>query len=99
METLSKYQFDIQHRPGKKYGNADGLFRQGPCQQCGLVDDNNSDSDNKLSSKRIINLVQLQPKWTTVELGETQRADTDLALVIQVLENQNRPSQEEICVW
>ena len=87
METLSEYQFDIQHRPGKKHGNADGLSRQGPCRQCGLVDDNNCDSDNKLSSKRKINLVQLQPKWTTVELGEAQRADPDLALVIQALEN------------
>ena len=70
METLSEYQFDIQHRSGKKHGNADGLSRQGPCRQCVLVDDNNCDSDNKLFSKRKINLVQLQPKWTTVELGE-----------------------------
>ena len=29
METLSEYQFDIQHRPGKKHSNADGLSRQG----------------------------------------------------------------------
>ena len=50
METLSEYQFDIQHRPGKKHGNTDGLSRQGPCRQCGLVDDYNCDSDNKLSS-------------------------------------------------
>ena len=96
METLSEYQFDIQHRPGKKHGNADGLSRQSPCRQCNLVDDNNCDSDNKLSSKRKINLVQLQPKWTTVELSEAQRADPDLAFVIQALENQSRPSQEEI---
>ena len=52
METLSEYQFDIQHRPGKKHSNADGLSRQGPYRQCGLVDDNNCDSDNKFSSKR-----------------------------------------------
>ena len=99
METLWEYQFDIQHRPGKKHGNADGLSRQGPCRQCGLVVDNNCDSDNELSSKRKINLVQLQPKWTTVELGEAQRADPDLALVIQALENQSRPSEEEISAW
>ena len=99
METLSEYKFDIQHRPGKKHGNADGLSRQGPCRQCGFVDDNNCDNDNKLSFKRKINLVQLQPKWTTVELGEAQRADPDLALVIKALENQSRPSQEEISAW
>ena len=34
-----------------------------------------------------------------MELGEAQRADPDLALVIQALENQSRPSQEEISVW
>ncbi|KAJ8033437.1 hypothetical protein HOLleu_23675 [Holothuria leucospilota] len=30
LELLSTYQFDIQHRPGKSHGNADGLSRR-PC--------------------------------------------------------------------
>jgi len=33
--TLSEYDFDIQHRPGAKHGNADALSRQA-CKQCGL---------------------------------------------------------------
>ena len=99
METLSEYQFDVQHQPSKKHGNANGLSRQGPCRQCGLMDGNNCDINNKLSSKRKINLVQLQPKWATVKLGEAQRDDPDLALVIKALENQSRPSQEEISAW
>ena len=88
METLSEYQTDIQHRPGKKHGNADGLFRQGPCRQCGRVDDKNLAIDSKLPSKHKINLVQLQPKWTAEELCNAQRADLNLAPVINALESQ-----------
>ena len=96
METLFEYQFDIQHRPGKKHGNADDLFRQGPCRQCGRIDDENLASYSQLPSKRKINLVQLQPKWTAKELNKAQRADPDLAPVIKVLESQRRPTHDEI---
>ena len=34
-----------------------------------------------------------------MKLGEAQRADPDLALVIKALEYQSRPSQEEISAW
>ena len=34
IETLSTFTFDIEHRPGKQHGNADGLSRR-PCKQCG----------------------------------------------------------------
>jgi hypothetical protein len=30
LETLSEYEFRVEHRPGEKHGNADGLSRQ-PC--------------------------------------------------------------------
>ena len=36
-EMLGSYTFDIQHRPGKLYGNADALSRL-PCRQCGKID-------------------------------------------------------------
>ena len=99
METLSEYQFDIQHRPGKKHGNADGLSRQGPCRQCSRVDDEKLATDSKLPSKHKINLIQLQPKWTAVELSNAQRADPDLAPVINVLKSQRRPTHDEISAW
>lgn len=97
MESLSEYQFDIQHRPGKKHGNADGLSRQGPCRQCGRIDGENLASDSKLRHK--VNLVQLQPKWTVEELSAAQRADPDLAPVITALESQRKPTQDEISTW
>ena len=34
IETLSTFDFEIQHRPGKRPGNADGMSRI-PCRQCG----------------------------------------------------------------
>jgi transposase InsO family protein len=35
METLSEYDFHVEHRPGHRHGNADALSRQ-ICKQCGL---------------------------------------------------------------
>ncbi|CAH1253110.1 RTL1 [Branchiostoma lanceolatum] len=37
LETLASFSFTVQHRAGKKHGNADGLSRI-PCRQCGLED-------------------------------------------------------------
>jgi len=36
LETLSEFQYDLEHRAGKKHGNADGLSRQKclDCRQC-----------------------------------------------------------------
>ena len=33
LETLNEFNFSIEHRPGIKHGNADGLSRR-PCQDC-----------------------------------------------------------------
>ena len=37
LELLAEYHMTVEHRPGKKHGNADGLSRR-PCLQCGLSD-------------------------------------------------------------
>ena len=37
IETLSTYQFEVQHRPGRQHSNADVLSRI-PCKQCGRID-------------------------------------------------------------
>ena len=37
LEILSEFQFTIEHRPGNKHGNADGLSR-GPCLDCKQCD-------------------------------------------------------------
>lgn len=35
LEILAEYEIQVEHRPGKKHGNADGLSRR-PCSQCGI---------------------------------------------------------------
>ena len=37
LEVISEYDLAIQHRPGRKHGNADGLSRK-VCKQCGRTD-------------------------------------------------------------
>ena len=37
LEVLGTYSFEIQHRPGRQHGNADGMSRL-PCRQCGRTD-------------------------------------------------------------
>ena len=34
LEVISEYDMTIQHKPGRKHGNADGLSRKA-CKQCG----------------------------------------------------------------
>ena len=41
LEVLGTYDFEIQHRPGLKHGNADSLSRR-PCKQCGWEEDGSS---------------------------------------------------------
>ena len=37
LQVLDTYDYDVEHRPGRLHGNADGLSRA-PCRQCGLSD-------------------------------------------------------------
>ena len=37
LELLEEYEFDIEHRPGKKHANADAMSRR-PCKQCNIED-------------------------------------------------------------
>ena len=49
LECMSTYDFDIQHRPGKQHGNADGLSRK-PCDDCKQCDkiERNDDSAHEI---------------------------------------------------
>ena len=42
LEQLAPFDFEIQHRPGLKHGNADGFSRI-PCKQCGVADEEHVD--------------------------------------------------------
>ena len=50
LETLSEYDFTIEHRPGKRHGNADGLSRK-PCRHpCHRVNDAKAVVENSISN-------------------------------------------------
>ena len=52
LEILGEFDFKIEHRPGRKHGNADALSRI-PCKQCGkgvLAEDQDNSEDFKLKA-------------------------------------------------
>ena len=49
LENLSSYNFRIEYRPGRLYGNADGVSRI-PCRQCGQIETINENQQQQISS-------------------------------------------------
>ena len=116
LESLSEYDFKVEHRPGVRHGNADGLSRM-PCRQCGRADQEcfapdgsrakrsvnrrttPEDSKPIQSSKETVRLIELQPRWTTEEFREAQRADPDLMPFLGAFETQQKPSTNETADW
>ena len=47
-KVLSSFDIQIEHRPGRAYGNADGVSRI-PCRQCGKYDDEPTDTSHMLN--------------------------------------------------
>jgi transposase InsO family protein len=81
LELLEEYDFEIEHRPGKKHANADALSRR-PCRQCNVEDEEfdvrlchritlaapvmiPSDDDNPLSNARLKEGYAQDPKLAT----------------------------------
>ena len=116
LESLSEYDFKVEHRPGVRHGNADGLSRM-PCRQCGRAGQECSAPDGsraKRSANRrttpedfepvqanneAVRLIELQPRWTTEEFREAQRADPDLMPFLGAFETQQKPSTNETADW
>lgn len=91
IETLSSYEFEIQHRPGKMHTNADALSRM-PCRQCGK---DNCNGKNLISKGQFRSV--FEEKYTaSTSVQESQEADKDIALVKSWLEANERPSFEDI---
>ena len=82
LESLSEYDFEIQHRAGKSHGNADALSRR-PCKQCKREDD-----EEPLETVwRVITfggneVGEPEPWWNVQKLT---REDKDLAWVVDRL--------------
>jgi hypothetical protein len=88
LEQLSQYNYQIEHRPGKQHGNADGLSRR-PCKQCGM---DNADGHT-------IKAITLAQRWSNQDIQKAQRNDAELLLVIDALESQQMPDPGVTTAW
>ena len=100
LEVLSTYDFNIQHRPGRLHGNADGLSRRPcvPCEHCNRQEIKAAEQNAKptvraitrqqVSAKNNATNNSFQPGWvqhkTKEELREAQLNDPVISQVIDL---------------
>jgi hypothetical protein len=98
MEQLQEYDFNIIHRPGRLYGNADALSGI-PCRQCGRTfESQNTDSQDEAPSfmTHAVMGSNTPPLRTTEELRRAQEKDPAIGKVLQVKRENKRPLQPSL---
>jgi len=92
LQILAEFHFTVEHRPGKKHGNADALSR-GQCKQCGLQEElSEINTTAPLETNQPVHThVSWAPTWSPHDLKVLQRADPNLCPAIQWLENDAIP--------
>jgi hypothetical protein len=96
VEELSQYanQFTIEHRPGAKHGNADGLSRI-PCRQCHREEC----SSARQESVAHVRLIQLNSVWTNEMMAQEQEQDPEIQPVLTALKADKKPTRNESASW
>ena len=91
IEVINTYDITLQHRPGRKHGNADALSRY-PCRQCG------GDCETPVKAVRAVTRSQkCEPGWTPEEMAARQNADPDIGPIMRWKRARNdRPRWEDI---
>ena len=100
IETLSTYQFEVQHRPGKQHSNADALSRI-PCKQCGRIDHRDIQTVLVKENTRQIEAEPEQSSWITGWtfdfLREEQLKDPAISKILQMKEaSEQKPPWSDI---
>ena len=104
LEFLSGYDFEIQHRPGVKHGNADGLSRRPclpNCRHC-----NNEEAKELSHRARSLSVAvmaasteeneeEILPLKQNCDLQKEQEQDSDLSTVRAWLEKGARPGPKQ----
>ena len=75
LEILGPFDFDIEHRSGKKHSNADGMSRI-PCVQCGdgiESDENDRSEDLRTKARRIVETIKTQKKKTKLRVSDDKK--------------------------
>jgi hypothetical protein len=94
---IEQYNFDIEHRPGARHGNADGLSRQ-PCRQCKRNEcDNKQGKINPDEETVTVRLMTLEPQWSMEDLKTAQQDDPDIKMIAEAVATGERPT--EISAW
>ena len=77
IQFLSVFHMDIERRPGRRHGNADGVSRT-PCRQCGKHEDEDNDQ-NLYQAGHVISSENVEVS----SLKEAQDNERDVILVKQ----------------
>ena len=109
LDLISEFTFDIQHRPGSKHNNADGLSRRPPPEavvavvrgsRAGACDQPLRPADlsaEPTPAQLVADIGFDAEHWTPEELGRAQAADPAVGPIYRLLsEGQERPSIESL---
>ena len=88
LETLSLYNFVIEHRPGRQHKNADVMSRRPQDEEC--TSSSHIDSHAKFSS------VFFSKEFSPEEIRKSQREDPRLVPLILALESGRKPLWKDI---
>jgi hypothetical protein len=96
LQRLGVYanQYTVEHRPGAKHGNADGLSRI-PCRQCSREGCPSSPIKEEIA----VRLVQVESTWSMREMAEAQERDEAIGPVCAALIADEKPSKKEAQTW
>jgi hypothetical protein len=96
LEVLGEYDFQIQHRPGTKHGNADGLSRRRPCAETGCSHCNRKEQQEVEASLCAIQFEREEGmKWieglSIEDLERLQQEDSDMVKAADWVREGKRP--------
>ena len=103
IEALSTFDFDIQHRPGRQHGNADGLSRI-PCRQCGehqaAMIQTIAHKDNTVPTRKVMTTAETESwvsGWSQNLIREKQLNDPDIGKILKLKESsQRKPCWQDV---
>ena len=100
LETLSEFDFTIEHRAGRLHSNADAMLRQA-CKQCwGRVAPTSWIDECERAEDIVdplgVHTIQLLPEFNNTELAQLQAEDVELGEAYNVLSQNLDPTPDEI---
>ncbi|CAG2215770.1 unnamed protein product [Mytilus edulis] len=113
LEVLNTYNFEVQHRPGRLHGNADGLSRRPcyPCSHCNKQDQKEftntelegcirmAKTNDDIEDQNTEDETQWIQQKTTEEIIQAQKSDEILGKLYQMkTESKDKPKWGDIAI-